>query len=593
MRHSLQSAPVLIIVCKLIRYTIVASLLFPCIVSAQSYTVDIVTDDLDKDQKTQLLNVLSVYRQRNSPYLTSEYIERLYIKGISELKTALQVFGYYKASITNSINRESETWKIEYTIKVGPATKIRNIDIVVTGSGRNDEAIRSWYKAFPITSGDILNQQKYEQSKTTIRQLLQDFGYLDGKLTTHELRISVVNNTADIVLYIDTGERYRFGDITFIQDKFANSYLTGFLPFKTGDFYQTDLLTELQKQLSKSGEFQKIEITPQVDQVKEKRIPLKIVLEPRKPQRYTIGVGYGTDTGARVRLGIQRRQITDTGHRADFEISRSQIKTEFTANYYIPLKKPATDYFNINATRTIEDTDDLYRLTNSTSISTVYALKRWQRTMKLTYLDETYEIGREDDTSQLLIPSIAFRYLPDSAGQLDIAQWRLNIEVKGADEAALSDTSFLQTRLTLNSRLPFPFISRLALVSRADVGWSEIEDFTHLPISQRFFAGGDNSIRGYAYNSLGPENEDGDVVGGSNLLVGSLELQYQLNPDWDIATFTDAGNAFNDATYEIRQGAGVGFGYALPVGSIRVYAATAVDKSGHPWRLHIAVGAQW
>jgi len=591
MRQVFKSSGIEQFVGRVTRYVLAFCLLFPCIVFAQTYSVRIVTEDLDKEQKAQLLNVLSVYRQRNSPYLSPDYIEGLYVKGISELKKALQVFGYYKASISNSIKKDTEAWDIEYTINAGPATKVRNLDIVITGSGRNDEQIHSWYTTFPITSGETLNQQTYEQAKTAIRQVLLDNGYLDGKLTSHELRISLIDNAADIVIYVDTGERYRFGDIIFIQDTFTSSYLNGFLPFKTGDFYQTSLLTELQKQLSQSGEFQTIEITPQVNQAKDQQIPLRITLTPRKPQRYTIGLGYGTDTGARVRFGMQRRQITKSGHRSDFEIFKSQIKTEFTANYYIPLKKPATDYFNINATRTIEDTDDLYRLTNSTSISTVYALKRWQRTMKLTYLDETYEIGQIDDVSQLLIPSIAFKYLPDSAGKLDIPQWRLNIEVKGADEAALSDTTFVQTRFTLNNRLPL--ISRLALVSRADVGWSNIEDFTHLPISQRFFAGGDNSIRGYAYNSLGPEDEYGDVIGGSRLLVGSVELQYTLDTNWDIAAFTDAGNAFNKSGYEVRQGAGVGFGYALPVGSIRVYGATAVDQAGHPWRLHITVGAQW
>lgn len=576
---------------KLLQFVMVASILFPCVIFAQSYSVKILTDDLEKEQKEQLLNVLSVYRQRNSPYLTPDYIERLYLKGASELEKALQVFGYYKATITSTVNKEQESWAIEYTIIAGPAIKVRDLNIVITGSGRNDEAIRNWYKSFPIASGDTLNQQKYEQAKSSIRQVLQDYGYLDGQLTAHELRVSLINNSVDVVLHIHTGERYRFGDISFIQETFALSYLNGFLPFASGDYYQTSLLTELQKLLSQSGEFQKIEVTPQVDQTENQQIPVRVLLIPRKPRRYSIGIGYGTDTGARTRLGFQRRQITDTGHRADFDVFYSQIKTEFTANYYIPLKKPASDYFNINATRTIEDTDDLYRQTNSTSLSTVYALKTWERTLKLTYLDENYRIGQENDTSQLLIPSIGFRYIPTNLGKLDILQWRMNIEVKGADEAVLSDTTFVQNRFTLSSRLPL--IPKVALLSRADVGWSNIKDFKLLPVSQRFFAGGDNSIRGYAYNSLGPEDANGDVVGGSHLLVGSVELQYAFKPNWDIATFIDAGNAFNEGHYETLKGAGFGFGYALPIGSLRVYAANALDKDGTPWRLHITVGAQW
>lgn len=576
---------------KLIRPIIVASLLLPCLVFAQPYSIKIVTDDLEKEQKDQLLNILSVHRQRNSPYLTPDYIERLYLKGASELEKALQVFGYYKATISSMINKEQPSWLIEYSINTGPPIRVRDLNIAITGSGRNDEAIRNWYKSFPIASGDTLNQQIYEQAKSSIRQVLQDYGYLDGQLTAHELRISLINNSVDVVLHIHTGERYRFGDISFIQDTFAPNYLNGFLPFTSGDYYQTNLLTELQKLLSQSGEFQKIEVTPQIDQTSNQQIPVRVLLVPRKPRRYSIGIGYGTDTGARTHLGFQRRQITETGHRADFDVFYSQIKTEFSANYDIPLRKPASDFFNINATRTIEDTDDLYRQTNSTSLSTVYALKTWERTLKLTYLDENYRIGQENDTSQLLIPSIGFRYIPTNLGKLDILQWRINIEIKGADEAVLSDTTFVQNRFTLSSRLPL--IPKVALLSRADVGWSNIKDFKLLPVSQRFFAGGDNSIRGYAYNSLGPEDANGDVVGGSHLLVGSAELQYAIKTNWDIATFIDAGNAFNEGHYETIKGAGIGFGYALPIGSLRVYAGNALDKDGKPWRLHLTVGAQW
>ena len=591
MNPALQNSPVLQLIDKSIRFFIVASLLVPCLVFAQPYSITIVTDDLKKEQKDQLLNILSVHRQRNSPYLTPDYIERLYEKGTSELKKALQVFGYYKATINSTINKEQTSWLIEYTINAGPAIKVGDLNIVITGSGRNDEAVRNWYQAFPLASGDTLDQQKYEQAKSSVRQILQDYGYLDGQLTAHELRISLTNNSADVVLHINTGDRYRFGDISFIQDIFALSYLNGFLPFASGDFYQTSLLTELQKLLSQSGEFQRIEVTPQIDQTTDQQIPVRVLLVPRKPKRYSIGIGYGTDTGARARLGFQRRQITATGHRADFDVFYSQVKTEFTANYYIPLKKPASDFFNLNATRTIEDTDDLYRQTNSTSLSTVYALKTWERTLKLTYLDESYRIGQEDETSQLLIPGIVFRYIPTSPGKLDVMQWRMNFEIKGADETVLSDTTFVQNRFTLNNRLPL--IPKVALLSRADVGWSNTKDFKLLPVSQRFFAGGDNSIRGYAYNSLGPEDANGDVVGGSHLLVGSVELQYAFKPNWDIATFIDAGNAFNDGHYETLKGAGFGFGYALPIGSLRAYAANALDKDGNPWRLHITVGAQW
>ena len=580
------------------KFQMVLSVIALCLLSllpsagfAQSYTVKVSVDNLGASQLEQLESNLSLNRLKDSPYLSNDYIERLYTKGFSEIEKALRVFGYYKANVSGEINKEQEIWAINYKVEPGPPLTVHKIDVVISGNGRNDKEIREWYATLPFKTGDTLNQQQYEKSKNAIRQIMLDQGYLEGKLQVHELRVSLVNNNAEIVLHADTGERFHFGDISFFQDVFDENYIDNFLTFKKGDYYETAKLTELQMLLSQSGEFQKIEITPQLEKAKERYVPINVVLAPRKPQRYLFGLGYGTDTGARVRLGAQRRQITRTGHRAAFEVLYSQIRTEFNANYYIPLGKPATDYFDLNAARVVEDTDDLYRETNSSSISTVTASRRWLRTLKLTYLDESFEIGDEDGTSQLVIPSIAFSLIPDKKWSTDLLQWRLNVEVKGADEDLLSDTTFVQSRVILHNRLLlFP---KMSLVSRADVGWSDIDEFSVLPVSLRFFAGGDTSIRGYGYNSLGPENEAGDVVGGSHLLVGSVELQYKLNQDWDIAAFTDGGNAYNKNDLKIMQGAGVGFGYALPVGSLRAYAATALSKSGLPWRLHITVGAQW
>jgi translocation and assembly module TamA len=567
------------------------SLLLPIIVAAQPYTVNISVDNLTSEQREQILTNLSLHRLNDSPHLSEDYIERLYTKAYSEIEQALQVFGYYKSKVSGIINKEETPWLITFTVDAGPPLLIRNLDIAIIGIGRNDKAVREWYTNLPFKSGDTLNQQLYEKSKNEIRQVLFDNGYLEGKITTHELRISLENYYADVVVQIDTGDRFRFGNVVFKQAVFDDKYLRNFLTFNYGDFYTTEKLTELQNLLSLSGEFQKIEIIPQPEKVVEQHIPVQVLLTPRKPQRYTIGLGYGTDTGARIRLGAQRRQLTTAGHHAKAEILYSELLTEYNADYYIPLKKPATDYIALNVARVIEDTDDIYRETDSSSIGNVYALTTWIRTIKLTYLDEIFEIGDEKDSAQLLIPSISFRLIPKNIGRLNELQWRLNLEFKGADEDLMSETTFLQSRVTIFNRLPLFY--NFSLVSRADVGWSDIDEFSVLPVSLRFFAGGDSSIRGYGYNTLGPENSEGEVVGGSHLLVGSVELQYQLNTKWDLAAFTDAGNAYNNNDLKIMQGVGVGFGYALPVGSLRAYAASAISKSGLPWRLHITIGAQW
>ncbi|HAI23845.1 MAG TPA: outer membrane protein assembly factor, partial [Alcanivorax sp.] len=115
-------------------------------------------------------------------------------------------------------------------------------------------------------------------------------------------------------------------------------------------------------------------------------------------------------------------------------------------------------------------------------------------------------------------------------------------------------------------------------------------DVTELPASIRFFAGGDASVRGFAYESLGPLDNDGEVIGGRHLLVGSLEYDHPISEQWSLAVFTDAGNAFNNFDdYEIRHSAGFGVRWRSPLGPIRVDFARGIEE-GREWRLHLSMG---
>ena len=106
----------------------------------------------------------------------------------------------------------------------------------------------------------------------------------------------------------------------------------------------------------------------------------------------------------------------------------------------------------------------------------------------------------------------------------------------------------------------------------------------------RFFAGGAQSVRGYAYRSLGPVDESGEVVGGKYLLVGSIEFEHSFPNKWGVAVFYDAGDAIDDLDDKLARGAGFGLRWKSPVGSVRIDMATALDLEGNPWRLHISIG---
>ena len=133
--------------------------------------------------------------------------------------------------------------------------------------------------------------------------------------------------------------------------------------------------------------------------------------------------------------------------------------------------------------------------------------------------------------------------------------------------------------------LELPAFTAAFLFLTTDVG-----DVNKLPASQRFFAGGDNSVRGYQFESLGPTDESGEVIGGKHLVVGSIELDHRITDSWNAAVFYDIGNAINSVNDELFAGAGVGVRWKSPVGPVRFDFAWALDKTDEQFRLHVVIG---
>jgi len=116
-------------------------------------------------------------------------------------------------------------------------------------------------------------------------------------------------------------------------------------------------------------------------------------------------------------------------------------------------------------------------------------------------------------------------------------------------------------------------------------------EFDDLPPSVRFFAGGDQSIRGYGYQTLGPKDDQGNVVGGSNLLVASVEYERHVRGNWYGAVFVDAGNAFDALNVNAAVGVGFGVRWQSPVGPLRIYLAHPMNQSDRTIRVHVVLGS--
>lgn len=537
-----------------------------------------------------VLKFLSIEQQKADPGLFEARIRRLHRNAPGEIRRALEPFGYYEPTVHAELMQPAAgQWLATYHIETGPPIRVARIDLQLRGEGLQDEEFQKLLARFPLHEGDVLAHARYEEGKRALLALAAERGYLDAQLLAHEVRVQSAQHTAEVVLHLDTGRRYRFGKVNFIQaaahgqSQLDLDFLARFVPFEQGDLYSTSRLFNLQNILSDSDYFDTVEMKPRRDQIEHLEIPIDVELEPRSKHRYTAGLGYGTDTGARGSLGWENRRVNRFGHRFKAETRLSEIKKNVTAKYRIPIRDPRTDRIELtsawlyNNLATSESETFLLGASHTMSRGS-----GWLETVYINYQAELFTVANERGESSLLIPGISWSRIDADSRIYTRSGTRLLLDIKGTHPSLGSQTQFLQLRL--QGKLIRPLWDNGRITLRGDAGVSRINQFAKLPASLRFFTGGDQSVRGYAYNSLGP------AAGGEQLLVGSTEYEYSWSDKWSSGIFFDIGNAVNDWAQKLKRGTGVGMRWKSPVGLIRLDLAWAVSEPANPWRFHLVIG---
>jgi translocation and assembly module TamA len=309
---------------------------------------------------------------------------------------------------------------------------------------------------------------------------------------------------------------------------------------------------------------------------------------------FSIGGGYGTDTGIRGTLGWTDSRVNDRGHRFRAELKASARTRQLESRYDIPIGDPALERMSLEGRITYDRPSDLKTSTTALTPSITRVPGRWEIITSVAATRTTTEKGVEKSTNNLLVPGIVIASVPkDFLGEALFSR-ALYLELIGSHSALGSDSNFL--RLLVQSEHNIDLNYRWHLLLRGEAGASLVNDFGDLPGIYRFFAGGDRSVRGFAYKSLSPleqvTQDDGSTrlekTGGRYLLVASAELVRDLPWNLGVATFFDAGNAFNSFHDPLEYAAGVGLRYRLPGVSVGLDVAKPLSSKGS-LRLHLNI----
>jgi translocation and assembly module TamA len=551
-------------------------------------TVIVEIEGLEPTLETNVRLYLSIEQQKDNPLVSDGRLRRLHQKANKEINTALQPYGYYRPQIEASLIREDgDNWRAIYRIDPGPALPIGSFDFTISSEMGSDPEFLALLETQTLRPGSVFSHLEYERFKTALSRLASERGYFAAEFTRQRVEIDLDTYTARIYLDYDGGPRYRFGDLSISQDVIEDELLRRYSTFQRGDPYSLEQLLQFQQALNNSRYFQTVEISPGKVDAETREVGIQVNLSPRNRHVYKLGAGYGTDTDARASFGWEMPRINRKGHRLDTELKVSGIGYSVETDYIIPVLDPRTDRLVFSVSEVEEEFESDTSTRRILGVSLNHGRGQWRETLSLDYQREEYSLADEDENSTLLIPGVSWSrtWGRDFINVLDGV--RFDIALAGGSESLVSDTDFSKLGASLK------FITSLSprdrIIMRGGIGSINTNEFNKIPPSLRFYAGGATSVRGYAYQSLGPENADGEAIGAENLLVGSAEYEHYFNDRWGMALFYDIGNAVEDFSDDLESGAGFGLRWKSPIGPVRVDLASAISDD-EDWRLHINIG---
>lgn len=507
------------------------------------------------------------------------------------VEQALMALGYYSPSIRLSLGPDNQQ-RLTIAVEAGDPVTIRHLHVTLTGGASEDRAFRRLMETLPFKEGDILNHSVYESVKSELTDLALSRGYFDAKMRAHSIKVYPPLLAADITLTLDSGRRYKFGEIEYgPMSPATEKLLETLINFKPGDNYKAIKLGKLNRDISSTGYFSQIDIRPLKEKATDYHVPVYMGVVPKTAHEIETGIGFATDEGPRISLSWDKPWLNEKGHSVSNELKLSQINAEITSSYKIPAGNPLRDYYSLEAGYQKTQQDD----TNSELISAsvnrwAKRPESWDRNLFLRLEYEDYVQADRPGRSLLLIPGVAYnRRVVRGRDGLDPQKGQShNVKLEVSYTGWGSDTSFV--KLWGRTKWLTTVAEKHRFIGRAEQGFIEVDKIAALPPSIRFFTGGDQSVRGYSYESISPKDQNNKLIGAQYMTAASVEYNYEFIEKWRLATFVDTGTATNDYKDDWKIGTGFGIRWVSPLGPLRLDLAWAISEPDTPWRIHFSMG---
>jgi translocation and assembly module TamA len=565
----------------------------PTVQVEQAGVIELDLQGLEGLQRIAALAALDIARYTTRGTIGSARLQRLLDEAPGEIRAALEPFGHYDATATVTVTPLPERRHlVRIVVTPGEPVRITEVTVVVEGPAGREQPIMRRLEAFEPGVGAVLDHRAYEAGKAAIERALQRLGYFDSELLEHRVEVRRADRTATIVLRWESGDRFRFGETSFEGAQFPAAFMHRFVAWERDALYDQAGIEQMQQRLAAAGFFRGIEIEPRVEDRADGAVPVRVGLQPAARTAWTIGVYYESNYGAGTRAGVDWRWLNDAGHSMRVDVEAAQSLQAGAIEYRIP-------HHNLHGVQWLagfgarnEDTDSINGRSLLLRAGLLGTWQDWTGIASLNALRGSFRVGSRRIEPDRRLATVVYPEL--SVGRV-FARDRIRprrgsgikVILRAADDTLGSDVDLAQIRVEGRHIMPLGDAARL--LGRIELGYTSTNNFDDLPPELRFFAGGDNSVRGYAWQDLGPRDADDLATGATQVATWTLEYERNFRPDWSWAAFVDGGNAFDGSDFEPAWGAGGGVRWSSPIGPIRLDLARGFDERGG-WQLHFSAG---
>ena len=548
----------------------------------------LVVEAPDKALREMLSRGLQLARWQDDAQMTPELLRRLADEALTEAREALAAQGYFAAQVSYSIDSGRTPWTVTLKAEPGARTVVKSVQLAFSGPGADDpeaarllgEVRRDWM----LKPGMPFTQAQWNEAKREAVRKLASWRYAAARLAASRARVDPETSSAALEVTLDSGPPFRFGGVEARGTKrYPQSVVSNLSPVQPGATYDREVLNLYAQRLLATGYFAgaRVELASEAT---ADAAPVRASVIEGSSQLFEGGLSYNTDAGLRLELSHRNVDLFESASRGRAQLRLDQLTQEARYDLDLPPRPGARWWSAFGGAR-----NSLIQNEENAEVALGVA-HNWAGSGSPTALlvsahaEEQRISGQAADhrhavyfgvrvgfreTDEILVPRRGL------FGQLNA----------GVAPDALSTRGF--TRGTARGTVLWPLGRNDDLQLRGEAGIVVSRAREGIPSTFLFRTGGDQTVRGYAFESLGVRQGDA-VLGGRYLAIGSIEYTHWFAPSWGLAVFADSGNAWDTGAFDPVYGLGGVVRFRTPIGPVRVDVAYGEEVKS--WRLHFSIG---